>query len=149
MTAKPSNTHPQPVMTAAELNAFLAHAFPEAAPSGFAQVGEVAPGYVRCELPHHPRALRPGGVISGPTQMSAADTAMYALVLAHVGEVPMAVTTSLTMHFLRPCRPGTLVAEAKLLRLGRRIATGEVSLWTEAPDRPASHAVVAYALPQD
>ena len=96
-----------------------------------------------CEARH----LRPGGIVSGPTQMGMADTAMYALVLAHLGEVAMAVTTSLTMHFLRPCRPGELVAEATLLRLGRRIATGEVARGPEGRERPCGHALAAYALP--
>jgi uncharacterized protein (TIGR00369 family) len=59
------------------------------------------------------------------------------------------VTTSLTMHFLRPARPGDLIADALLLRLGKRIATAEVRLWTEGPDRIAAHATVAYAIPQD
>jgi uncharacterized protein (TIGR00369 family) len=57
------------------------------------------------------------------------------------------VTTSLTMHFLRPAKPGDLIAEANLLKLGRRIATADVRLWTEGPDRLAAHATVAYAIP--
>lgn len=140
-------TDREPVMSAEALNSFLARAFPDAQPGSRAEVVEVVPGRVRCALPYHARTLRPGGVISGPTLMSVADAAMYALVLAHIGELAMAVTTSLTMHFLRPCAPGELTAEATLLRLGRRIATGEVKLWTEGPDRIAAHATVAYALP--
>jgi uncharacterized protein (TIGR00369 family) len=92
--------------------------------------------------------LRPGGVISGPTLMSLSDTAAYALVLAHIGDQLMAVTSSLTMNFLRGAAPGDLHAEAEMLRLGRRNAVCDVRLWTEGPDRLAAQAVVTYALPQ-
>ena len=114
----------------------------------YLDITSVSPGRVMLTMATASRNLRPGGVISGPTLMSMSDTAAYALVLAHVGEVPMAVTTSLTIHFLRPCKPGVLYAEADLLRLGRRIATCDVSLWTEGRDRLAAKATVAYALPE-
>ena len=135
------------VQDAAALNAFLVRAFPGGDEADRAKVILVEPGRVRVVRPYDPRSLRPGGVISGPTMMALADMAVYALVLAHIGEVPMAVTTSLTMHFLRPAKPGDLVAEASLLKLGRRIATADVRLWTESPDRLAAHATVAYAIP--
>lgn len=134
-------------LDAEALNAFLARAFPQAETGARGRVVSAEPGRVICVLPYAERLLRPGGVISGPTLMGLADTATYALVLAHVGEVAMAVTTSLTMHFLRGAKPGPITAEATLLRLGRRIVTAEVRLWTEAPDRPAAQATVAYALP--
>jgi uncharacterized protein (TIGR00369 family) len=134
-------------LDADQLNAFLARAFPLAGPGARGQVAEVDPGRVLMVQGGDDRMLRPGGVISGPTMMGLADAAVYALVLAHIGEVPMAVTTSLTIHFLRPAMAGALTAEARLLRLGRRIATAEVRLWTEGPDRLAAHATVAYAIP--
>jgi uncharacterized protein (TIGR00369 family) len=129
------------------LNAFLARTFPHAPEGSRGLVVEAAPGRVVMRLDGGERMLRPGGVVSGPTMMGLADSAVYALVLAHIGEVPMAVTTSLNIHFLRPARAGAVTADARLLRLGRRIATAEVSIWTEGPDRIAAHAVVAYALP--
>ncbi len=129
------------------LNAFLQRAFPGGKEADRAKVIAVEPGRVRVLRPYDARSLRPGGVISGPTMMALADMAVYALVLAHIGEVPMAVTTSLTMHFLRPAKPGDLIAEASLLKLGRRIATADVRLWTEGPERLAAHATVAYAIP--
>ncbi|HEY2659845.1 MAG TPA: PaaI family thioesterase [Caulobacteraceae bacterium] len=129
------------------LNAFLARAFPHGGGSGLPRVIEAEPGRVRVMRPFDQASLRPGGVISGPTMMALADTAAYALVLAHIGEVPMAVTTSLTMHFLRPAKPGDLIAEGTLLRLGRRIATCDIRLWTEGPERLAAQATVAYAIP--
>jgi len=129
------------------LNAFLWRAFPEADRDSMARVQEVAPGRVLLRLPYASRQLRPGGVISGPTLMALADVAAYALVLAHIGEVAMAVTTSLNIHFLRGCKPGDLQAEATLLKLGRRIATADVLMWTEGRERAAAKATVAYAIP--
>ncbi|HJV43767.1 PaaI family thioesterase [Caulobacter sp.] len=134
-------------MDAEALNAFLRRAFPETGAEHMPQVLEVGPGRVLLKSPYASRQLRPGGVISGPTLMTLADTAAYALVLAHIGEVAMAVTTSLTIHFLRGCKPGDLYAEAALLKLGRRIATADILLWTEGRERPAAKATVAYAIP--
>lgn len=135
------------LMDAAALNAFLKRAFPLTTDAAIAEVIHIEPGKARLVLPYNERTLRPGGVISGPTLMSVADTAVYALILGHIGEQPMAVTTSLTMHFLRPAKPGPLTADVRLLKLGRRIATADVHLHTEGPDKPCAHAVVAYALP--
>jgi len=142
-----SSGDPVTRLDAEALNAFLRRAFPEVGADQMAQVLEVEPGRVLLKLPYASRQLRPGGVISGPTLMSLADTAAYTLVLAHIGEVAMAVTTSLTIHFLRGCKPGDLYAEAALLKLGRRIATADVLMWTEGRERAAAKATVAYAIP--
>lgn len=145
--AKPSSVTLQPVLDAAGVNALLRKAFPGARPDAFPEVLEVAPGRVRVMAPYREGLLRPGGVISGPTLMSLSDTAAYALVLAHIGDQLMAVTSSLNMSFLRGAQPGDLHAEAQMLRLGRRIAVCDVRLWTEGPERLAAQAVVTYAIP--
>jgi uncharacterized protein (TIGR00369 family) len=129
------------------LNAFLLRAFPEAEVELMPKVVEVEAGRILVRQAFASRALRPGGLISGPTQMALADMAAYALVLAHIGEVAMAVTTSLTIHFLRGARPGDLHAEAVLLKLGRRIATADILIWSESRERAAAKATVAYAIP--
>jgi uncharacterized protein (TIGR00369 family) len=136
-----------PVLDAAGVNALLRRAFPDATPVAFPTVTEVGPGRVRVVAPYRDGLLRPGGVISGPTLMSLADTAAYALVLAHVGDKLMAVTSQLNMSFLRGAQPGDLTAEAEMLRLGRRLAICDIRLWTEGPDRLAAQANVTYALP--
>jgi uncharacterized protein (TIGR00369 family) len=141
-------TAPSPQLDAAGVNALLKKAFPGAAPAAFPTVLEVSPGRVKVMAPYRDGLLRPGGVISGPTLMSLSDTAAYALVLAHIGDQLMAVTSTLTMNFLRGAAPGDIHAEAELLRLGRRNAVCDVRIWTEAPDRLAAQAVVTYALPQ-
>jgi uncharacterized protein (TIGR00369 family) len=134
-------------LDAEALNAFLRRAFPEGDARQMPSVVEVSEGRVLLTVGFEARQLRPGGLISGPTQMALADTAAYALVLAHIGEVAMAVTTSLTIHFLRGCTPGDLYAEATLLKLGRRIATADILMWTESRERAAAKATVAYAIP--
>jgi uncharacterized protein (TIGR00369 family) len=139
---------PTPVLDAEGVNALLRKAFPDAVPAAFPTVTEVSPGRVKVMAPYRDGLLRPGGVISGPTLMSLSDTAAYALVLAHIGDVLMAVTSSLTMNFLRGAAPGDLHAEAEMLRLGRRNAVCDVRLWTESRDRLAAQALVTYALPQ-
>ena len=134
-------------LDAAAFNAFLQRAFPEGDPASMPEAIEASEGRVLMRQPFSPRQLRPGGVISGPTLMAMADTAAYAVILTHIGEVPLAVTTSLTIHFLRGCKPGDLYAEATLLKLGRRIATVDVLMWTESRERAAAKATVAYAIP--
>lgn len=137
-----------PVLDAAGVNALLRKAFPGATPAAFPHVVEVSPGRVTVVAAYREGLLRPGGVISGPTLMSLSDTAAYALVLAHIGDQLMAVTSSLTMNFLRGAVPGDIHAEAEMLRLGRRNAVCDVRLWTESPERLAAQAIVTYALPQ-
>jgi uncharacterized protein (TIGR00369 family) len=134
-------------MDAGALNAFLHRAFPEVDREQMPQVVEVEAERALLMLPYASRQLRPGGVISGPTMMSLADTAAYAMILARIGEVALSVTTSLNIHFLRGCKPGELYAEATLLKLGRRIATVDVLMWTEGRERAAAKATVAYAIP--
>lgn len=129
------------------VNALLRKAFPDAQSASFPRVTSVAPGSVSVVAPYRDGLLRPGGVISGPNLMSLADTAAYALVLAHVGDQLMAVTSQLNMSFLRGARPGDIHADATMLRLGRRLAVCDVRLWTEAPDRLAAQANVTYAIP--
>ena len=138
---------PDPKLDASGVNALLARAFPGASDLAMPQVLEVAPGEVHVVRAYGPGLLRPGGVISGPTLMSLADTAAYALILAHIGDQLMAVTSSLLMNFLRGAVPGDIHAQASFLRLGRRIAVCEVRLWTESPERLAAQATVTYAIP--
>ena len=134
-------------MDAEGVNALLRRAFPDGSDAYFPLVTEVEPGRVLVVRPYHASMLRPGELVSGPTLMGLADTAAYALVLSHVGEQLMAVTSSLVMNFLRGARPGDIFAEAQMLRLGRRNAVCDVRLWTERPDRLAAQATVTYAIP--
>ena len=132
-------------LTAAQIEAIFQQHFGNG--SGL-KVEEVREGYARLRLPFHKWMLRPGNVVSGPALFTAADAAMYALVMAHLGPVVMAVTTNMNLHFLTAAPAGDVVAECKLLRMGTRLAVMEVSLFT-GPDRVlAAHVTGTYSLPK-
>jgi uncharacterized protein (TIGR00369 family) len=91
---------------------------------------------------------RPGGTVAGPVLFGLADLAMFAAVLSVVGYQPMAVTSDATIHFLRRPRAVPLVAKGRLLKEGRRLAVGEVTIeHEEEPDVVVTHAVMTYAIP--
>lgn len=93
--------------------------------------------------------LRPGGTVSGPVMMAVADVALYVAILGEIGIVPLAVTTSLNINFLRkPAGDRAIVGVCKLLKLGRTLAVGEVTLYSEGIDEPVAHAVGTYAIPR-
>jgi uncharacterized protein (TIGR00369 family) len=131
-----------------QLLEFLAGQFPQATAMGFA-VEEVGEGTVRLRQPVDERHLRPGGTISGPTLMTLADTAMYLALLAAIGPVALAVTTNLNINFLR--KPGLrdLVADAELLKLGKRLAVGAVTIYSDGVEGPVAHATLTYSIPAE
>jgi len=139
-----------PIMSVEELDRFMEVAFPQMHEGGRLNVIEdVGPGTARLRLRYSDRNLRPGGTISGPAMMALADYAMYAVVLAHIGPVALAVTTNLSINFLRKPGPDDIVAEAKLLKLGRRLAVGDVLMWQEGLDGPVAHVTSTYSIPPD
>jgi uncharacterized protein (TIGR00369 family) len=94
--------------------------------------------------------LRPGGTVSGPTMMDLADCALYVAILREIGLVALAVTTSLNINFLRkPVAGKDLIGVCKILKLGRSLAVGEVSIYSEGDDEPVAHSVGTYAIPID
>jgi uncharacterized protein (TIGR00369 family) len=132
-------------LDAAQTEALIRGGLPTAAAVSVEAVG---PGMARVRLPYSERMLRPGGVISGPTLFAAADTAMYALVLSHVGPQLMAVTANFSMNFLNKAAPGDVRAQAQLLKLGRRLVVMDVRLWTgDDAQRIAAQVTGSYALP--
>jgi uncharacterized protein (TIGR00369 family) len=129
------------------LSTFLDEAFPQAARPASGELVAVEPGHTRIRLEPKPDMIRPGNIVSGPTLMGLVDFAAYAMVLAHVGPVAMAVTNSLNISFLRACRLAPIVADARLLKLGRRLATIDVRLWQNRETRLIAQATVGYVLP--
>ena len=94
--------------------------------------------------------LRPGGTVSGPVMMGLADAAVYALILSRIGPVELAVTTNLSINFLRKPSPGDLLARASMLKLGKRLAIAEVSIYSDSMSDnsdPVAHAVATYSIP--
>ena len=132
---------------AAALDAFIAAAFTAIPAARRPRTLFANPGHVRMLLTPDAACLRPGNIVSGPTLMGLADHAAYALVLAHIGPVAMAVTSSLNFQFLRACPPEPVTADARLLRLGKRLAVIDVRIWTATEDRCVGQAVVTYAIP--
>lgn len=93
------------------------------------------------------RSIRPGGTVSGPTMFMLADTAIYVAVLASVGPEALAVTTSMSINFLRKPAPKDIIADCRLLKLGKRLAVGDVSIWSEGENEPVAHATGTYSIP--
>jgi len=129
------------------LAAFLDEVFPAAARPNLGELVSVAPGRVRTTLQPALSMARPGGILSGPTLMGVIDFAAYAVVLAHIGPVAMAVTNTLSVSFLRPCRIEPVFADAHVLKLGRRFASIDARLWQSTEDNLIAQAIVGYALP--
>ena len=92
--------------------------------------------------------LRPGGTVSGPVLMTVADVALYVALLGDIGIVPLAVTTSLNINFLRrPSSNKDIVGVGKLIKVGKTLAVGEVALYSEGTLEPVAHAVGTYSMP--
>jgi uncharacterized protein (TIGR00369 family) len=133
-------------MDIAALDAFMAREFPQAARVD-TRIERLEPGAIRVRLPYHAYHLRPGGTLSGPTLMGLADRATYLLVLAMIGPVALAVTTSLNINFLSKPQPRDVIADARLLKLGRRLAVAEVAMRSDGDETVVAHATVTYSIP--
>lgn len=137
-----------PAMTREEVDALLRVEFPQIDVDGpVYRLDAVGPMTARMTMAVSDRHLRPGGTLSGPSMMGLADLVLYAAILANVGPVALAVTTNLAFNFLRKPAPRDLVADARLLKLGRRLAVGEVSLRSAGSDDVVCHATGTYSIP--
>jgi uncharacterized protein (TIGR00369 family) len=134
------------LITVAEFEALVRERLPFAVSLG-AEIVELGPARTVLRLPYRDDFLRPGGTISGPMLMGLADLAMYAIVLAAIGRVELAVTTSLTINFLRKPPPAAVIAQARLLKLGKRLAVGEVELFSEGESDMVAHVTATYSIP--
>ncbi len=135
----------EPMPTKLEISQFLAAEFPQC------KITVEAVGHASSTVRHRVGIdeLRPGGTVSGPVMMTVADVALYVAILGEIGIVPLAVTTSLNINFLRkPSASRDLMGVCKLLKLGRSLAIGEVTLYSEGNDQPVAHAVGTYAIPR-
>jgi uncharacterized protein (TIGR00369 family) len=135
-----------PLMTSARFGKLLRENLPMMADWGVV-VESIGHGTAVLSLPKNPRFLRPGETVSGPVLMGLADVAVYAALLGAIGPVPLAVTSSLTINFLRKPGAGAIRAEAEILKLGRRLATGEVRLYAGSSAEMAAHVIASYAIP--
>jgi uncharacterized protein (TIGR00369 family) len=135
-------------MTVRELEDFLAAEFPQVFnDASGVSIEDAWHGGCRVRQAYREAFIRPGGTISGPTMMALADFAMYVAVLASIGPVPLAVTTNFTVNFLRKPAQRDLLAEAKLMKLGKRLAVGEVAIRSEGHDEVVAHVTSTYSIP--
>lgn len=133
-------------LTVAEANAYLDKAFgPQ---PGRHVITVMEEGITEMRLVANETHLRPGGYISGPTQMTLADSAAYFAVMTYTGLEPMTVTSNLNINFLRPCIGDVVICRAEVMKLGKALAVMDVDIRIEGAEKPASHAVVTYAIPR-
>lgn len=136
---------PPPVMTRDDLSVFLATHFPQA--MGF-DIDRVTPEGMVLRLRVTDADLRAGGTVSGPAMFGLADVAMYLAIISRIGEVPLAVTTNASIDFLRKPAAGVdLLGEARLLKLGRRLAVGDVLVFSDGQAEPVARAGLTYSIP--
>jgi uncharacterized protein (TIGR00369 family) len=134
-----------PAMTPADLHRFLKEEFPQAPPN--VTVEQLDDHSIRVRQETGERNLRPGGTISGPTLMALTDCTFYLMLLGRLGPVALAVTTNLNINFMRKPAPGDLIADGRLLKLGRTLAVGDVTIRSEGIEEPVAHATVTYSIP--
>lgn len=133
--------------THAELSAFLKSDFPQTRCTleELDEDGSVVVAHAVGEA-----ELRPGGTVSGPVMMALADVALYLAILARIGIVPLAVTTNLSINFLRkPRADRRVIARSRLMKLGKSLAVGEVWVFSEGDDEPVAHATGTYSIPRE
>lgn len=133
-------------MTPDELHDFLAAEFPQVRDDFVVEA--VSKAAITVRLPVEERHLRPGGTVSGPTMFALADVAVYLMILSRIGPVALAVTTNCAIDFLRkPAAGRDLIAQARLLKLGRALAVGDVLIYSEGTAEPVARASLTYSIP--
>lgn len=131
-------------VTTEQFNEIIKIELPSAAEAGI-YLREIDEGSAELVLPYSEKSLRPGGTIAGPFMMMLADVCMFAVVLSLLGEIKLAVTTSLNINFLRKPAERDLVARGNIIKLGKRLAVVEVSIYSE--EDIVAHATGTYSIP--
>lgn len=129
-----------------QIQHFLEQEFPQSL--RYCALIDVQSKYAKVSYRVDENELRPGGTVSGPTIMTIADFALYVAILAEIGIVALAVTSNINIHFLRkPDGSRNLLAEARLMKVGRILVVGEVWVYSEGHDDPVAHVTGSYSLP--
>src|SRR5215467_2091595 len=140
---------PAAVMNAEAIGKLLHEVFPQAFYPGCGlTIERVNYADIRVRRHFQEDHLRPGGTISGPTMMELADFAMYVAVFSAIGPQPLAVTTNLNINFLRKPTRADLIAEARLMKVGKRLAVGEVAIYSDGLAEPVAHVTSTYSIPE-
>ncbi|HYE51800.1 MAG TPA: PaaI family thioesterase [Azospirillaceae bacterium] len=136
----------KPAVSAAEFAQLLAKSMPQTVKAGMA-VEAAEYGMMRLRMGPSEEMIRPGGTMSGPAMFALADVALYGAVLTRIGLVALAVTSNMNITFLRKPAPKPLIAEARVIRLGKRLAYGDITVWSEGEEEPVAHATGTYSIP--
>ncbi len=146
--AENSADTPQLAMNAAQLTEYLDEVFPELQANGPPiHVEHVEPYKARLRMEFLESELRPGGTLSGPSMFKLADVGFYGCLLAMIGPVPLAVTTNMSINFIRKPTRSDLLADVRILKLGKRLAVGEVYLYSDGCNEPVAHVTGTYSIP--
>ncbi len=129
-----------------EFHALAERSLPIAVHFGF-RIERLEAGSATARMVFQESHLRPGGTVSGPAMMALADYTMYAIVLSLIGAAEEAVTTSLNCNFLRRPSPADILAEGRILKHGRRLAYGDVTMFSDGTTEPVAHATATYSIP--
>lgn len=138
-----------PKLTAGEIEAHFARDFPQGdfGPKGLFKIERVGMGAALVRMKASDSVLRPGGTVSGSSMMTLADATMYVAILASIGWVPLAVTTSLNINFLKKPKAGDVLADCKLLKLGKRLTVGEIAICSDGEEEMVAHSTATYSIP--
>jgi len=132
-------------LNAGQITEFLNEVFPGAMDRFV--IEDVSPMRARVRMKYSDYQLRPGGTISGPSLMTLADTGLWVALLAIIGREPLSVTSHLDIDFLRKPAPADVVALTVLHKVGKRLAVGDVLMYSDGEDVPCARASVTYAIP--
>ncbi|MCP5373013.1 MAG: PaaI family thioesterase [Hyphomicrobiales bacterium] len=135
-----------PAITVEEFNTIIREELPWGNEIGML-ADTIGDGTATLRLPFGSNFLRPGGTVAGPIMMGLADACMYAAALSRLGPVKLAVTTSLNINFLHRPVPADLLAEGRVLKLGKRLAVMDVTIHSDGHDEPVAHATGTYSIP--
>ena len=133
-------------MTIPEMHEFLARVFPQM--KGAFEILESEPYHLKLRMKITKDDLRPGGTVSGPAMFTAVDCAYYIATLAMIGPEALAVTTSCSINFMRKPLPVDLIAEARVIKLGKVLSVGDVMLYSEGMDEAVANAHLTYSIPK-
>ena len=133
-------------ITIQEIELLTLESLPFAVDYGF-RVDSVSLGTSTVRAPYQESFLRPGGTISGPVIMGLADYALFVAILTKIGLVELAVTTNLNINFLRRPDPGDLLAVANVIKIGKRLAVGQIEVYLDGEESMIAHATSTYSIP--